>query len=173
MKYIDNNLLKDEKVIYATHPHWIVFGSTTTSLFFAVVIYFYGQSNPAFHTTIFGYALYEIFSIFLILYAVYLGLFAAIRYWTSEYGITDKRVIMKVGWIQRDAFETFLTRTEGIKVFQSVLGRILNYGTITVIGTGGTADSFRQVPNPLQFRHIIQEQLDLEMKEFQTENRRN
>lgn len=125
------------------------------------------------HTAIYGWPLYEIFSIFLVLYAMYLGLYATIRFLTSEYGVTDKRVIMKVGWIQRDAFETFLTRTEGIKVWQSVLGRIFNYGTITVVGTGGTADSFREVPNPLQFRHIIQEQLERELKEFQTENRRN
>ncbi len=173
MKYIDNSLLNDEKVIFATHPHWIVFGSTALSVFFAIVLYIFGANTPALHIALLGWPLYKIGATFFVLYAIYLLLYALIKYYTSEYGVTNKRVIMKIGWIQRDAFETFLTRVEGIKVWQSIMGRIFNYGTITVVGTGGTADSFPQVPNPMQFRHIVQEQLDKEMKEFQAEQRRN
>lgn len=173
MRYIDNNLLDSEKVIYATHPSLIVFGSTVICLFFSGMIYFYGQANDVFHTSIMGWPLYVLASLFFIAYSVYLGLYAMVRYYTSEYGITDKRVIMKVGLIQRDIFETFLTRTEGIKVWQSVFGRLFNYGTITVVGTGGTNDSFRQVPNPLHFRHVLQEELDRELRSFGAESTRN
>ncbi|MDF1760125.1 MAG: PH domain-containing protein [Coxiellaceae bacterium] len=173
MRYINNTLLNEEKVIFATHPHWIVFGSTGLCIVFAIVIWIFGAGTPALHIALLGWALYKIAALFFVVYAIYLGFYAMIRYKTSEYGVTNKRVIMKVGWIQRDAFDTFLTRVEGIKVWQSVLGRLLDYGTITVVGTGGTDDSFPQVPNPMQFRHIVQEQMDKEMKEFQTEQRRN
>ncbi len=67
---------------------------------------------------------------------------------------------MKMGWISRDAFETFLERIEGTRVDQSILGRILNYGTLIVVGTGGTHDAFPFVPSVLQFRHRLQQAMD-------------
>lgn len=41
---------------------------------------------------------------------------------TSEFGITNRRVLIKVGFIKRDSLETILTKVEGIHVQQGVLG---------------------------------------------------
>jgi hypothetical protein len=32
----------------------------------------------------------------------------------------------------------------------------LGYGTITVVGTGGTKEAFRLISNPLEFRRQVQ-----------------
>ena len=75
-----------------------------------------------------------------------------ITYISSEYGITNKRVLMRYKINRRNSLEIFLNKIESINVRQSILGRILNYGTIIVSGTGGSKDPFPYVPNPLEFR---------------------
>ena len=77
--------------------------------------------------------------------------------WSSEYAITNKRVIIKVGLIRRRTIEMNAQKVESIAVDQSILGRILGYGDITVIGTGATKETFVQISNPIQFRKIFQE----------------
>ncbi|WP_447983970.1 PH domain-containing protein [Nitrospira sp. Nam74] len=87
-----------------------------------------------------------------------LGILPMIDYWTSEFAVTDKRVIMKIGWISRRVLELNLHKIESVNVDQSLLGRILRYGTITVIGTGGTRETFDRIAHPLAFRKAFQEQ---------------
>ena len=77
--------------------------------------------------------------------------------WTSEFAITNKRVIMKVGLIRRKALEMNLSKIESVNVDQTILGRILGYGTITIIGTGGTRESFARISKPMEFRRVFQE----------------
>lgn len=79
---------------------------------------------------------------------------------TSEYAITNKRVIIKVGLISRRTIEMNLSKIESVNVDQSVLGRILGYGEITLNGTGGTRESFTDISNPAKFRRVFQESID-------------
>ena len=81
---------------------------------------------------------------------------AAVTVKTSELVITDRRVIIKVGFIQRHTFEMFISKIESVAVFQSVLGRLLNYGTVEIRGTGGSSESFATIAAPLLFRDVIQ-----------------
>ncbi|MBN1473114.1 MAG: PH domain-containing protein [Syntrophaceae bacterium] len=80
-----------------------------------------------------------------------------IAWYTSEFAITNKRIIIKVGLISRRTLEMNLAKIESVNVDQSILGRILGYGTITVIGTGGTREPFFQISNPLDFRKAFQQ----------------
>ena len=79
-----------------------------------------------------------------------------IQFTTSEFAITNKRVIIKVGLISRRTLEMNLPKIESVNVNQGVLGRMLGYGTITVIGTGGTREAFAYISNPLEFRKQFQ-----------------
>jgi uncharacterized membrane protein YdbT with pleckstrin-like domain len=90
-----------------------------------------------------------------------LWLLPLIDYWTSEFAITNKRVIVKIGLISRQTLELNLQRVESVSVDQSILGRLLGYGTITIIGTGGTREPFHRIANPLEFRKAVEEQLSL------------
>ena len=83
-----------------------------------------------------------------------------IENWTSEYAITNKRVIIKLGLISRKTLEMNLSKIESVNVDQSIFGRILGYGAITIIGTGGTRETFSDLANPIQFRRVFQECVD-------------
>jgi uncharacterized membrane protein YdbT with pleckstrin-like domain len=87
-----------------------------------------------------------------------MGLLPLIDYWTSEFAVTNKRVIMKMGWVSRRVLELNLHKIESVNVDQSLLGRLVGYGTITVIGTGGTRETFHRIAHPLAFRKAFQEQ---------------
>ena len=80
-----------------------------------------------------------------------------IRMLTSEFAITNKRIIIKVGLISRRTLEMNLNKIESVNVDQGILGRILGYGTIVVIGTGGTREPFPAISNPIEFRKRFQE----------------
>ena len=71
----------------------------------------------------------------------------AIRYISSEFAVTDKRVLGKLGFIERESMETLLSKVEAIGVDQGVIGRILGFGTVTITGTGGTQESFPGSPS--------------------------
>jgi uncharacterized membrane protein YdbT with pleckstrin-like domain len=76
---------------------------------------------------------------------------------TSEFAVTSRRVIIKVGLISRRTVELNLEKIESIGVDQSILGRIFGYGTIVVNGTGGTHEPFRGIARPLEFRKAVNE----------------
>jgi uncharacterized membrane protein YdbT with pleckstrin-like domain len=82
---------------------------------------------------------------------------ALIRNASSEFAITSRRVIVKVGLINRRTLELNLAKVESIGVDQSLLGRILNYGTIVVVGTGGTREPFKDIADPMGFRRAVNE----------------
>ena len=77
--------------------------------------------------------------------------------WTSEFLITNKRVIIKTGLIARSTLEMNIHKIESVNVEQTVMGRILGYGDIHIIGTGGTKETFRLIRKPITFRKHFQE----------------
>lgn len=158
--YIAESLSKDEKLIYATRPHWVVFIPAIAILLLAALVFLYLPKLMLINQSLWhNFSFHQLISMFL----VFLGIVALLRaylfYTTSEYSITNKRVIMKRGFIQRYSTEVFLSKIEGVKINQSFTGRILNYGNIIIIGTGGTKDYYSSVPNPVRFRKWIQQQL--------------
>jgi len=80
-----------------------------------------------------------------------------IAFSTSEFAITNKRIIIKVGLISRRTLEMNLKKIESVNVDQGILGRMLGYGTVVVIGTGGTKESFAGISDPMTFRKKFQE----------------
>jgi uncharacterized membrane protein YdbT with pleckstrin-like domain len=143
MSYVESNLLPNERVTYWAKLHWIIFTTPVLLLLIAIAL---AILFPA-HWIIYG-----------VVAAV--GLVLLIPPWidsiSSEFAVTDKRVLVKVGLIRRHSLELLLQKVEGIGVDQTLLGRILGYGTITVVGTGGTKEAFRMISNPLEFRRQVQ-----------------
>jgi uncharacterized membrane protein YdbT with pleckstrin-like domain len=74
------------------------------------------------------------------------------RYASTELAITNKRVIAKTGLIERKTVEMFIAKVESIQVEQSVLGRLLNYGTVVISGTGIHSAPFMSIADPLTLR---------------------
>lgn len=69
---------------------------------------------------------------------------------------TDRRLIHKTGLIRREVVEHRLTKIETINVEQSVLGRMLDFGTVSVTGTGVSTITFPRIADPLGFKRCIE-----------------
>lgn len=159
MGYLDDHLLAGERIVYRARRHWIVFLPTILLLLLAagiLVVSLVLRPPPA-------YPELPRWLQWMALGVAGLALVVAvgpwIRWMSSEYAVTDKRVLAKLGVVQRDSLETLLSKIEAIRVDQGVWGRLWNYGTITVIGTGGTEESFDLISHPLEFRRQVQAQI--------------
>ena len=78
---------------------------------------------------------------------------------SSEFAVTDKRVLIKVGIFRTHSLETMLNKVEGIHVEQGIMGKIVNSGSIIVKGTGGTNNPFQNIDKPFEFRTAVNEQI--------------
>ena len=153
MGYVDKHLLEGERVVYRARLHRIIFvPPIVLAVLGHVVAVFadsYFKSREA--AGIAGGAL--------LIVAILVAFPRYIRYATSEFAVTNKRVIVKVGLIYRKTLELVLAKVETIGVEQTIMGRIFNYGTIVVTGTGGTKEPFKDIARPLDFREQVQSQL--------------
>lgn len=162
MSFIQNNLLKNERLIYFSRMHWIVF---TLPVFMLLAAIIFAALAPLLFPGYLPFIKIRLAAVVVLVcvgVAIFSGIAAFVRYATSEYGITNRRIVLKTGWLSRDSLELFINKIEAIYVDQSIVGRIFNYGTIRIVGTGGTQDTFFYIPRPLAFRKATQEQVNLE-----------
>ena len=132
MSYIDNSLIPGEGVVHRAHVSW------------------WSQAG----LLILG----------VLLLIVVIGLFFLIAAWikvsSTELAITNKRVIAKFGFIKRDTVEINLGKVEAVRVEQTFWGRMLNFGTILLTGTGGSIEPIPNIADPLVFRRKFMEATD-------------
>jgi uncharacterized membrane protein YdbT with pleckstrin-like domain len=150
MSYLDDHLLAGERIIYRARYHWIIFGLSIALVFLGVLLGILLQIYQRDYWYV-GAALAGV--------GLLLAIGPAIRYISSEFAVTDKRVLGKVGFIERESDETLLSKVEAIGVDQGIMGRLLGFGTVTITGTGGTQESFPTISQPLEFRRQIQSQV--------------
>jgi uncharacterized membrane protein YdbT with pleckstrin-like domain len=147
MSYVDSQLLAGETVRYRARLHRGIF--SVPSVFVVLTLAALIGAIAAGH---WWWLLVAVTGI--------IGAFTFSRAWvtykTSEFAVTDKRVVIKVGWIRRRTLETMLSKVEGVGVDQSLTGRMLGYGSIEVTGTGGTREEFTRIADPLEFRRQVQ-----------------
>ena len=156
--YVENNLIAGESVTYRARLHRILF--LKPILIAAVILAFAGLIFYALdlRNSLSTETVLVIWVAVLVIAAVpVLG--AALSWYSAEFAVTNKRVILKTGFIQSKTAEMFLNKVESVGVEQSIGGRILGYGTIVIRGTGGSLEPFHRVSAPLKFRNEIQEQI--------------
>jgi len=156
MSYILKSLLDGEKIIYMTRRHKIVFTYPVLWLLiagalFAVKYIFVFRPEVNFALSIFS-------GIFLAVALIH-ALIIWINYLCAEFGITNQRVIVKEGFLKRKTIEVFLKSVESVQVDQSIWGRMLNFGTVIVSGTGGVTDPLNMIRKPLDFKKQVQQRL--------------
>ena len=139
MGYIDSNLLPDEQVVYKAALHWKIFWKSCFIIILGALLL----------------ALQPILGGIVVFGGLSVGLRTFIEYRTSEFGVTTKRVIIKVGLLRRRTLELLLRQVEAISVEQTVLGRMLGFGSLTLTGTGGVREVFHNISSPLEFRRRI------------------
>jgi len=164
MSYIDANLVPGEKVIYQTRLHWIVMlGHLLFALFVlglpgGILLYYTRKEQPQTsaqneHLMLGGAGV-------LLISAVIVIIAGLVRRNATEMAVTTRRVVIKTGLAARKTIEMLLNKVESIEVSETAIGRVLGYGTIVVIGTGGTSEPFHKIARPLEFRSQVQQQIE-------------
>lgn len=87
---------------------------------------------------------------------VFIFIYAAVVMKTTEFAVTDKRVILKRGWLNRRTEELAVQSVEGVHLVQSIMGRIFGYGRLIVTGTGDARIVFPPMARPVAFRRAIE-----------------
>jgi uncharacterized membrane protein YdbT with pleckstrin-like domain len=128
MSYIEQSLGAHERVIGRAHFHWWYTMKAVLALIFL--------------------------GIFLV--GIYIFFAMMIRKWTTEIAVTTHRFVMKTGWFSLSTQEMALHNIEGVKVMQSFWGRMLNYGTLRIEGTGVDAVQLPTIADPIALRRAIE-----------------
>src|SRR6266576_4698227 len=150
-RYIDHILQPGEKVLYSTNAHWVFYLPAIGLWIAALILLILSRS-----TTIGGVILLCLAaSVVVALMALYWTVRAWFHRWTTETDITNMRVVHKTGFIKRRTFEMSLDKVESVDVNQSILGRIFNYGDVTVRGVGEGTQTISTIASPLAFRNAI------------------
>jgi uncharacterized membrane protein YdbT with pleckstrin-like domain len=148
MKYIDKVLGRNEEIVHESGLHWIIFVVPCIALLIGLLalrsVDWHGADNsPA--------------PIFIAFVFIGVGLPMLVRslvdFWTTEIAVTTHRVVFKRGLIARDTIELSLNRIEGLDVKQSVTGRILNFGTVLIRGTGLGLQPMKDIASPIALRN--------------------
>lgn len=148
MAYIEKHIMAGETLVYRTRPHKICCLRPAALVLTGLALGLLAASRGLFWGGISVAAA-----------AMAVSLPKWVRYLTSEYGVTNRRVFLKSGWLSHKSSETSLNKVGVITVDQSVCGRLLGYGDLVVSGFGGKMDGLQRIPAPLQFRKKIFEQI--------------
>ena len=150
-RYIDHILQPGEKVLYSTNAHWVFYMPGIGAWIAALVLLILSRS-----TTIEGLILLCLSaSAVVAIAALYWTAKAWFHRWTTETDVTNLRIVHKTGFIKRRTFEMALDKVESVDVNQSILGRILNYGDVTIQGVGEGKETISTIASPLDFRNHI------------------
>ena len=130
MGYVKETIGNKEKIVYTVEFHWV-------------------------------YNLIALFNLlFLGVFIIGIVIFfkMMINKWTTERVLTNLRYIQKTGWISRDTEEISIYKIEEVELKQSIIGRILGYGSINISGTGSGKIVLESIDNPLVFQKHLNNQ---------------
>lgn len=148
MSYVDRQLITGERVVFKARPHRVeLFGPTLGALACTVLV---------------AAALFDVRLRVLVLLAAAVGLSAApaaLRYLTTEYVVTNRRLCVRTGVFRVVTLETVLTKVGTIVVEQTLAGRVFGYGTVVVKGVGGSTDALPRIAAPELLRRKVHEAL--------------
>ncbi|MBV9565396.1 MAG: PH domain-containing protein [Bradyrhizobium sp.] len=150
-RYIDEILQPGEKVLYSTNAHWVFYLPAIAAWIVALALFTLSRMTTIDAVTLLCLASAAVVAI--------VALYWTFRAWfhrlTTETDVTNIRVVHKTGFIRRRTFEMALDKVESVDVDQSILGRILGYGDVTIQGVGEGKEVIKTIASPLQFRSHI------------------
>lgn len=151
MGYIDNNLMKGEEVVYKASLHWAIYIPTALWLLLGILMVAISVGEEESSVMVIA-IIFFVFAVFALIKAIIANV-------TSEFAVTNKRLILKEGVIARNTVVLMLTKCEGVALDQDILGRILGYGTL-ITTTGGATNKYRKIKDLIIFRNYLNSQVD-------------
>jgi hypothetical protein len=152
MRYVRSVLQPGERILARGRYHWIIYADAIAFLLvgfgLAAVLPFMTIDNAL-------KLIVPVAAGLLIVLSPVMGFRAWFNQWTTEIAVTNFRVIRKSGFIRRRTWEMNMDKIESVTVDQSILGRVLGYGTVHVLGTGEGTEHLHQISTPLELRNRI------------------
>jgi uncharacterized membrane protein YdbT with pleckstrin-like domain len=148
--YVERHLLPNEHVVYKTRLHWVLYVKPALVIAVGAVlaVLLRKVQDPPW--------LWMIGAAVAVVGLVW-GLVHYVELMTSEFAVTNTRLILKIGLISRYTTELLLSKVETIGVQQGLMARLLGYGDLIVTGTGGAREVFHRVRDPIGFRNHVQQ----------------
>ena len=132
--------------VYQSRLHWILF---VWPAMFLCAVSFIGITFESFRTL----------SYIMILVALIWGGFIWMTYHCSILNIKKKQVILCTGILVRQTIDIPMNKIESIDIRQSILGSLLQYGSLVITGTGGTRQYVNYLAKPLTCRRYIEQMM--------------
>jgi uncharacterized membrane protein YdbT with pleckstrin-like domain len=149
-RYIDEILQPGEKVLYSTNAHWIFYLPAIAAWIVALALLILSVAVPPLALAAWAGA------VIAALVAIYFTVKGWFHRFTTETDVTDRRVVHKTGFINRHTFEIALDKIASVEVDQSIAGRLLNYGNVTIVSMGEVKPQpIKTIASPLAFRSAI------------------
>jgi uncharacterized membrane protein YdbT with pleckstrin-like domain len=149
MSYLDRILQPGEQIVATGKKHWVIYAPGASVFVFAIVVEWLKDAVPGVDQLV------QIVALLIALLALILLFREWFTQWTTEIVVTNRRVVYKRGFISRYTREMNMEKIESVGVEQPLLGRLLNYGTIDVRGTGTGLEQLRGIAQPLELRNAI------------------
>ncbi len=165
MGYIEDNLVHGEAIVFRTKLHWwVIVILVVNAVIFAALLSFLGTlllslgttstpSSTSVQTSMLS-ALCLLCGAPFVLLALIMGF---LSYTSSEFGLTNRRIMIKTGIIRRHTLELNLGKVESFQVRETLWGRIVGYKTIILTGSGGTHQPFKYVAQAREFQKKVTE----------------
>jgi len=155
MSYVDRLLAPGETVLHRTLRHWVVLMRWIGS---AVVLAVLGIAMAS----IYGFAGWQgsgigaWIGVGLLAIAVLVALPAIMRWVTEVYLVTDRRVIRVAGVLHKHTLDSGLAKVNDVRLTQTVLGRLLGYGTLEIITASDSGiNRLDYLPQPMAFKKAM------------------
>jgi uncharacterized membrane protein YdbT with pleckstrin-like domain len=157
MSYVKDNLLPNEKVLFTPRVHPTVFLRPLLPFVGAWLFVFLAVGLPQDQAISGGAFTGYLLGVggLLLVVAIVFWLQALIMVLTTQFAVTNKRVIARTGLIRRRSLVMLLSKIHSVAVKQDIFGRLLDLGTVTIAGTGGTGQAFQAIRSPLTVRTEI------------------
>jgi len=153
MSYVTKILRPDEHLLAVGRLHWIIYRNAALTLLLSIFSLHLARTYQ--YTNQILASFMAIVCVVLAVASAILAIGAWFEQWTTEIAVTNRRVISKRGFIRRHTAEMNMDKIESVIVTQSILGRILDYGTIHVRGTGEGIENLTRIRAPIALRNCI------------------
>lgn len=157
MGYVEDLLATNERIVYQSRKHWIapLFATLTGTLLvvgaIAVLIVTWAVLGDGWFNTALVWTGWGLLAVGLVLLAV-----AFVRWWSETYFVTNQKVMKVGGILTKTADGSALEKINDITIRQSMLGRWLGYGTLSVLTAAGDSDlTYTAMRAPMEFRKVV------------------
>jgi uncharacterized membrane protein YdbT with pleckstrin-like domain len=166
-RYLDSMLGKGEEVVFATRQHWFVLLRNIfvegVAILTILALYLVLNGSAFLDQPTKNLLPFILLLIILPFISLLIDFF---QWYNRKFIVTNWRVIQLSGVINKDVIDSSLEKVNDVKLRQSVIGRIFNFGTVEILTASELAvNKFKTIGGPIFFKTTIinaKEQLERE-----------